>query len=141
MNEMIRALVKKYRTNCPFDIAGSLGIHIRYANLGATTKGLYYRKLRRRFIIIHNGLSPEWERYVCAHELGHDRLHKGISRFFMEEHSYFCPGKFEQQANRFAVLLLTEGYPPMVGEPMELYLPRIGLPREAALFFNPNSTI
>ncbi|WP_342419650.1 ImmA/IrrE family metallo-endopeptidase [Paenibacillus sp. FSL H8-0168] len=139
MNELIHKLVRKYRTNCPFDIAKALGIHIRYCDLGPTTKGLYYHKLRRRFIVIHNGLTPEWERFVCAHELGHDRLHKGISRFFMEEHSYFSPGKFEQQANRFAVLLLSEGKPPLADETLDHYLPRIGLPKETALFFNHKS--
>lgn len=135
MHEMIQKLVKKYRTNCPFEIARSLGIHIRYSDLGKTTKGLYFRKLRRRFIVLHNGLTPEWERFVCAHELGHDRLHKGISRFFLEEHSYFQPGKWERQANRFAVLLLSEGQPPHPGEPLDAYLPRIGLPREACMFW------
>ncbi|MDP4098998.1 ImmA/IrrE family metallo-endopeptidase [Paenibacillus sp. P96] len=135
MHEMIQKLVKKYRTNCPFDIARSLGIHIRYTDLGKTTKGLYFRKLRRRFIVLHNGLTPEWERYVCAHELGHDRLHKGISRFFLEEHSYFQPGKWERQANQFAVLLLSEGQPLLPGEPLDVYLPRIGLPREASKFW------
>ncbi|MCC3382105.1 ImmA/IrrE family metallo-endopeptidase [Paenibacillus farraposensis] len=138
MNELIHKLVRKYRTNCPFFIAKALGIHIRYCDLGSTTKGLYYHKLRRRFIVIHNGLTPEWERFVCAHELGHDRLHKGISRFFMEEHSYFAPGKFEQQANRFAVLLLSKGKPPQADETLEHYLPRIGLPKETALFFDHN---
>ncbi|WP_025685156.1 ImmA/IrrE family metallo-endopeptidase [Paenibacillus maysiensis] len=139
MNELIHKLVRKYRTNCPFDIAEALGIHIRYSDLGPATKGLYYRKLRRRFIVIHNGLTPEWERFVCAHELGHDRLHKGVSRFFMEEHSYFCPGKFEMQANRFAVLLLSEGQPPLTDETQEHYLSRIGLPKEAILFIDPKT--
>ncbi|MDR9855968.1 ImmA/IrrE family metallo-endopeptidase [Paenibacillus sp. VCA1] len=109
MDEIIRKLTRKYKTSCPFELARALGIHIRYTDLGKSTKGLYYRKLRRRFIVIHNQLSPEWQRFVCAHELGHDRLHKGINRFFLEEHSYFAPGKLERQANRFAILLLTAG--------------------------------
>ncbi|MDO7907171.1 ImmA/IrrE family metallo-endopeptidase [Paenibacillus sp. JX-17] len=130
MDDLIHRLVRKYRTNCPFELADALGIHIRYADLGSATKGLYFRKLRRRFIVIHNGLIPEWQRFVCAHELGHDRLHKGISRFFMEEHSYFRPGKLERQANRFAVALLGAGQPIESGEPLENYFMRIGIPRE-----------
>ncbi len=139
LNELIRRLIHKHRTNCPFDIASALGIHIRYSDLGKTTKGLYFRKLRRRFIVIHNDLTPEWERYVCAHELGHDRLHKGISRFFLEEHSYFQPGKWERQANHFAILLLSEGHPPLPDEPLNTYMSRIGLPQEVSVFWPPST--
>jgi hypothetical protein len=53
MDELIKRLVKKYKTNSPFELAAALGIHIRFMNLGEGTKGLYYRKLRRRFIVIH----------------------------------------------------------------------------------------
>ncbi|SFR02305.1 protein of unknown function [Paenibacillus sp. cl130] len=81
MNELIHKLVRKYRTNCPFDIAKALGIHIRYCDLGPTTKGLYYHKLRRRFIVIHNGLTPEWERFVCAHELDMTDCIKALAAF------------------------------------------------------------
>lgn len=82
MDELIKRLVKKYNTSSPFELAEALGIHIRFMHLGDGTKGLYYRKLRRRFIVIHNQLPLEWQRFVCAHELAHDRLHKGVNRFF-----------------------------------------------------------
>jgi Zn-dependent peptidase ImmA (M78 family) len=135
VDEIIRKLIRKYKTSCPFELAQALGIHIRYNDLGTSTKGLYYRKLRRRFIVIHNQLSPEWQRFVCAHELGHDRLHKGISRFFLEEHSYFAPGKFELQANRFAIQLLTSGTTIEHGESIQDYCLRNGIPPEMQHFF------
>ena len=131
MDKMISAMTRKYRTHCPFELARATGIHIRYADLGDTTKGLYFRKLRRRFIVIHNDLSLEWQRFVCAHELGHDRLHKGINRFFVEENSYFSPGKLERQANRFAIKLLSSASAPEQGESLECYYKRIGFPPEA----------
>ncbi|NRS20648.1 ImmA/IrrE family metallo-endopeptidase [Brevibacillus sp. HB1.4B] len=106
MKETIRKLVKRYKTNCPFIISRELGIHIRYADLGQSTRGIYYRKLRRRFIVIHSDLSLEWQRFVCAHELGHDRLHKGLGYYFLEQNTLVNPGKFERQANEFAVKLL-----------------------------------
>ncbi|GIO67828.1 ImmA/IrrE family metallo-endopeptidase [Paenibacillus cookii] len=130
VDEIIRKLTRKYKTSCPFELARALGIQIRYTDLGKSTKGLYYRKLRRRFIVIHNQLSPEWQRFVCAHELGHDRLHKGINRFFLEEHSYFAPGKLERQANRFAVLLLTAGVAIRQDETAEDVCRRSGIPPE-----------
>ncbi|WP_410515265.1 ImmA/IrrE family metallo-endopeptidase [Paenibacillus sp. BR2-3] len=133
MDELICNLIKKYKTNCPFELSRALGIHIRFMNLGEGTKGLYYRKLRRRFIVIHNELPLEWQRFVCAHELGHDRLHKGINRFFLEESSYFCPGKLERQANSFAVKLLLANSYPEPGESLEIYYSRIGIPPEITL--------
>ncbi|WP_433617417.1 ImmA/IrrE family metallo-endopeptidase [Paenibacillus cellulositrophicus] len=136
MDEMIRKLIRKYKTSCPFELSRSLGIHIRYLDLGKSTKGLYYRKLRRRFIVIHSELSPEWQRFVCAHELGHDRLHKGINRFFLEEHSYFAPGKLERQANRFAVGLLSAGTAILQGETAETYCKRVGIPPEMHTYIN-----
>ncbi|MNY45507.1 Metallopeptidase ImmA [compost metagenome] len=105
-------------------------------NLGQSTKGLYYRKLRRRFIVIHNELPLEWQRFVCAHELGHDRLHKGINRFFLEENSYFSPGKLERQANLFAIKLLSSGSSPEQDEPLLRYYLRIGIPPEVIFFLD-----
>ncbi|WP_106766835.1 ImmA/IrrE family metallo-endopeptidase [Paenibacillus faecalis] len=136
VQSLIQKLIKKYHTNCPFQLASALGIHIRYADLGKTTKGLYFRKLRRRFIVINSHLPSEWQRFVCAHELGHDRLHKGINRLFLEEHSFFCPGKLERQAHRFAITLLTADLTPMSEESMREYYLRAGIPQEMLYFFD-----
>lgn len=134
MDEIINKLIKKNKTNNPFELCKALGIHIRFINLGESTKGLYYRKLRRRFIVIHNELPIEWQRFVCAHELGHDRLHKGINRFFLEENSYFSPGKLERQANLFAIKLLSSGSSPEQDESLISYYLRIGIPPEVIFF-------
>lgn len=134
MDELINNLLKKHKTNCPFELSRALGIHIRFMNLGAVTKGLYYRKLRRRFIVIHNELPVEWQRFVCAHELGHDRLHKGINRFFLEESSYFSPGKLERQANLFALKLLSANTLPDQDESLNSYYLRIGIPPEVRFY-------
>lgn len=136
MDELIKRLVKKYNTNNPFELAGVLGIHIRFMDLGEGTKGLYYRKLRRRFIVIHNELPLEWQRFVCAHELAHDRLHKGVNRFFLEENSFFSPGKLERQANIFAVKLLSAGTSIEQDESLQSYYARIGIPAEVVFFLD-----
>lgn len=135
MEKMIRTLIRRHKTNCPFLISRELGIHIRFANLGKVTRGIYYRKLRRRFIVIHNNLCPNWQRFVCAHELGHDRLHRGISRFFLDENSFFQPGKFESQANRFAVHLLTAEDQLASGESIYEFCRRNGVPEEMLKFY------
>ncbi|PZE20113.1 ImmA/IrrE family metallo-endopeptidase [Paenibacillus xerothermodurans] len=135
MDDTIAKLTKRYKTNCPFTIARALGIHVRFHDLGQSTRGVYYRKLRRRLIVIHNELSAEWQRFVCAHELGHDRLHQGLSRFFLEEHSFFHPGKFERQANRFAVKLLTSTDTIGAEETVERFCTRHGIPGEMHQFY------
>lgn len=135
MNQLVNRLIRMTRTTDPFAMAEALGIHIRYMDLGKSTKGLYYRKLRRRFIVINEHLPEEWRSFVCAHELGHDRLHKGVNRFFIEEHSFFSAGKLERQANRFAMLLLTSNTEPIPGESFERFLLRSGIPAECVYFF------
>jgi len=134
MDDIIRKLIRKYATNNPFELARSLGITIWYRDLGRATRGLYIRKLRRRYIVIHESLDEPWRLFVCAHELGHDRLHPGFSRFWLDEHSFFHAGKFERQANKFAVRLLTAGDSPRYGESIGDFLRRNNVPPEMSKF-------
>lgn len=106
MYDKIIKLTKKFKSNDPFVIANGLNIHIRYARFEDGTRGLYYKTLRQRFIVLHEDLSEEWMKFVCAHEIGHDRLHPGLSRFWLDEHTLSNPGKYEREANQFAVNLL-----------------------------------
>lgn len=135
MDTMIRQLIKRFKTNDPFELAGYLNINVWFRDLGKSTRGLYVRKLRRRYIVIHEGLDDQWKRFVCAHELGHDRLHPGLSRFWLDEHSFFHAGKFERQANKFAIRLLTAGDSPKRGETISDFLRRNDIPPEMSKFF------
>ncbi|WP_438497111.1 ImmA/IrrE family metallo-endopeptidase [Paenibacillus sp. IHBB 3054] len=135
MQQIVKGLVQKFGTNDPFEIAEHLNIEIWYKDLGRGTRGIYIKKLWRRYIIIHEDLDESWERFICAHELGHARLHKGINRFFLDEHSFFHAGKFETQANRFAIALLTHGVIPDPDESRETYLHRCSVPFELHKFF------
>ncbi|AWP28756.1 ImmA/IrrE family metallo-endopeptidase [Paenibacillus sp. Cedars] len=130
MRELTTKLVKRHKTNCPFTIARELNINISFDDLGENTRGFYYRVLKRRYICIHKDLSDEWKRFVCAHELGHDRLHKGVSQFFVDEHSFFLPGKLERQANEFAVHLLLNGVALDENDTVTSLLARTGIPCE-----------
>jgi Zn-dependent peptidase ImmA (M78 family) len=130
LDHIIQKLVKKHKTNNPFEIARELNIMIRYVSMDEGTRGLYFRKLRRRFIVIDSGLDENWQRIVCAHELGHDRLHPGLSRFWIDEHTFFNSGKYERQANLFAIRLLTYNIEMLEGESQTSYLFRCGIPRE-----------
>ncbi|WP_436663595.1 ImmA/IrrE family metallo-endopeptidase [Alicyclobacillus acidoterrestris] len=126
----VKNLVKKYGTSCPFQIAAHLNINVRIKELPESVRGLYCRVLRRRFIVINNALPEQWQRFVCAHELGHDRLHRGLGYYFIEEHTLFHPGKFERQANMFAVQLLISGETPEEYESIESFYHRHDVPLE-----------
>ncbi|MFP4976348.1 ImmA/IrrE family metallo-endopeptidase [Paenibacillus sp. CN-4] len=135
MDEKVRALTRRFNTSCPFELAERLNIEVWFCDLGRNTRGMYYRKIRRRFIAIHSGLSEPWRKFVCAHELAHDRLHPGISQFFLDDHSFFNAGKYERQANYFAVKLLTANAEPEIGETQEQFLLRCSIPPELHKLF------
>ena len=80
--------------------------------------------------MIDSNLSEEWQRIVCAHELAHDRLHAGLNGFWIDEHTFFDAGKYERQANVFAVKLLTYSAIQEYEETHEAYLLRCGVPRQ-----------
>lgn len=135
MKLKVRKLVQKFETNDPFIIAKGLNIMVRYADLDETTRGFYVRMIRRRFIVINKNIDEIWQRFVCAHELGHDRLHPGINRFWLDEHSFYHPGKYERQANEFAIRLLTSGdFPQKDDSIIELFI-RNGIPEEMLQYY------
>jgi Zn-dependent peptidase ImmA (M78 family) len=60
-------------------------------------------------IIINCDLDEWLKRYVCAHELGHAVLHPDINTGFLKKHTLFPIGRFEREANEFAINLLLYG--------------------------------
>jgi Zn-dependent peptidase ImmA (M78 family) len=135
VQQSIQKLIRRFGTNDPFVIAKGLHISIRFADLGPSTRGLYFRKLRHRVIFIHEHLDEQWQRFVCAHELGHDRMHPGFSRFWLDEQSFFNVWKFERQANKFAVRLLTAGDRLSLEDSIGEFLRRNGVPEEMKNFY------
>lgn len=131
MEELIRKLVRTHKTNCPFKLAQRHNIKVWFEDLPADVRGFHLRKLRRRYIAINNNLSYEWQRFVCAHELGHDRIHKeSLGYYFIKQNTLFNPGRYERQANEFAVKLLTSGEERYEDETDETYCARNGVPRD-----------
>jgi len=98
-------LIKKYKTNNPYQIAKLKNIEIQYADLG-NTLGFYFHDSRIKFININNNLSTEMQRFVCAHELGHAILHPRSNTPFLKKNTFFSIDKIEVEANTFAVELL-----------------------------------
>ena len=102
----VKNLVKKYNTRNPYELADYLKIEIRLTSLPLHIHGFHDHVLRRKFIVINSELEPYKQRQTCAHELGHALLHKGWGYYFMIEHTFFSPGRFEREANEFAWQLL-----------------------------------
>ncbi len=99
------ALVRRYQTRDPFEIAGALGFLVIRTHLRGI-RGFYQHLKRCCIIYIDDSLSPHEARFVCAHEIGHAVLHRGYNRIFMEQHTFFQTRRYEVEADRFAVDLL-----------------------------------
>ena len=73
-------LVRRYGTRDPFEIAKALGIEVLFCDNFGTLKGMYRVIKRNRFIFINQDLSEKMQRIVCAHEIGHDQLHRHFAK-------------------------------------------------------------
>jgi len=109
-----KRLIKKHKTNNPFDIAFGENIIISFENLGSV-RGFYNKYVRQKFIHINNNMDECNQLFTCCHEMGHAILHPDASTPFLRQSTYFSVDKLEQEANMFAAELLIsdtdlEGY-------------------------------
>ena len=102
-----RRLVEEYDTRDPYELAEAVGAEVVFADLGAL-KGMYTYIQNNRFIVINEQLDDETARIVCAHELGHDQLHRDFVKdsFLRETVLYDLKNRTEYEANVFAAELL-----------------------------------
>lgn len=98
-------LARKYGTRDPFTIADELGLIVIFAPL-VDMRGFQQSAKRRRFIYINDELDEQQQRLVCAHELAHHLLHKGMNRIFMDQNTYIVTKRYENEANQFALELI-----------------------------------
>ena len=104
--ECANSLADRFCTRDPFELADALGIILRRKNLGSL-QGLYFLAEDQPYILINEGLCAEKQRMICAHELGHDQLHRALCDAVFSEHTLFDrSGKPEIEANLFAADLL-----------------------------------
>lgn len=105
IKQCVQKLSMRFSSYDPFYIAKQMGIRILYHPLGATL-GYCTTSRRSRFIILNQNCPEELLPFVCAHELGHSILHKGINTPFLKKNTLFSVDKIEMEANTFAVELL-----------------------------------
>jgi Zn-dependent peptidase ImmA (M78 family) len=105
----VHALKKRFDTHDPFRIAKGLGIIVWFRDIGDMKGCCRYFK-RNQYIIINHNLLSELQWVICAHELGHCRLHPelmkggGLQEFMMMD----MTARPEREANDFASILLLD---------------------------------
>ena len=103
-------LVKRCGTRDPFEIAADIGVEVMFCDNFGPLKGMYRVIKRNRFIFINNQLSEQMQRIVCAHELGHDQLHRNLAKDnpLREFMLYDMTTKPEYEANIVAAEILLD---------------------------------
>lgn len=109
IHKMAQSLVEKSGSRNPFVIADSNSIIIKYINDFKTLKGMYMIIKRNRFIFVNTNLPEGIQKVVCAHEIGHDMLHKDyIEGAFHETALFDTKNTFEYEANMFAAEIMID---------------------------------
>jgi len=105
-----KALAARCGTRDPFAIAAQLGIEVLHVGSLKRLKGMYRVIKGVRFIILNENNTPQIDRIVCAHELGHDQLHRPLARAqtLQEFMLYDMATRPEYEANLFAANLLLD---------------------------------
>lgn len=89
-----------------FETAENAGVKVWYRPLGGL-KGFYICENGIRYIVINEELKGAIKAVVCAHELGHDMLHRELSVGGIRENTLFLNNdKTEREANLFAACVL-----------------------------------
>lgn len=110
INREVEKLIKKYKTNDPFELIDCLGINLLFKSDLGELKGFYYITHREKYIVINSSLHKREQLLVAAHELGHDRLHRHLAKVspLKDFMIYDMVGHAEYEANMFASELLIE---------------------------------
>lgn len=105
IKNIVQKISNRVSSHNPFEIADSLNIRVLYLPLGNTLG--YFTKFRRfKFIILNENCPENLLPFVCAHELGHSILHRGVNTPFLKRNTLFSVDRIEKEANTFAVELL-----------------------------------
>lgn len=103
-------LIRRFGTRDPLQIADGLGINLLYCSDFGRLKGMYRVIKRNRFIFLNEDLDEKMTRIVCAHELGHDQLHRALARdtSLQEFMLYDMTTVLEYEANIVAANILLD---------------------------------
>lgn len=106
IKEKVNQLKERYKTDCPFQLAEHLKVHVMYHNLHPEINGYYKYDRRNQYIVINDNLDRYGKRFTCCHELGHAILHPRVNTPLMRRDTFLSVDKTEREANRFAAELM-----------------------------------
>lgn len=103
-------MVKQTGTRNPMKIASEIGVMLRYSEKLDKLLGLYTYRWKHRIILLNDKMEEIMARMVCAHELGHDALHRDIAKGDgLKEFVLFnMKDTTEYEANAFAAHLIID---------------------------------
>lgn len=103
-------LVKRCGSRDPFEIAEQIGVKVLLCEDFSSLKGMYRVIKRNRFIFLNQDLDESMLRIVCAHELGHDQLHRKMAKThpIQEFMLYDMQSRPEYEANIVAAEILLD---------------------------------
>lgn len=103
-------IVKRTGTNDPMKKAPEIGVLLRHSEELDKLLGLYTYRWKHRIILLNDKMDEVMARMVCAHELGHDTLHRDLAKGDgLKEFVLFnMKDTTEYEANAFAAHLLID---------------------------------
>lgn len=107
MNEMalVDKLIKKYKTNNPFELCDDLDFMVLEVPLTGV-RGFYQYYKSNNLVYINLDLPEQVKKFVCAHELGHALMHKDTNAIYLDTRTFLKTSLYERQANQFAMNLI-----------------------------------
>ena len=103
-------IVKQTGTRNPMKITSDIGVMLRYSEELDKLLGLYTYRWKHRIILLNEKMDEIMARMVCAHELGHDALHRDLAKGDgLKEFVLFnIKDTTEYEANAFAAHLIID---------------------------------
>ena len=105
IKNIVRKLIKKYKTTDPFMLAKELNVILLYVPL-KDVNGFYHYYKRNHLIYLSDTLSEVECRRVLAHELGHLILHHKVNAIALNTQTSLITQRYENEADIFASELL-----------------------------------
>jgi len=135
ISDEIKKIIKKHGTTSAIELTKLCGCNIIYTDLDEDMLGFTVTNNRCNTIVIHNDLEEHIQTFVILHELGHVRLHKGISTpFFKRINGNNYIPKIEKEANEFAFAILCKDIENVNNMTVYEKLDFLGLPYELERF-------
>ncbi|MEK5521874.1 ImmA/IrrE family metallo-endopeptidase [Heyndrickxia sp. FSL W8-0423] len=106
IKQRVKKLIKKFKTNNPYDLANYLNINLLELNLHKDILGFYKYEKKTKWIVLNSNSNEDEKYFTCCHELGHGVLHARFNTPHLRRDTMFSISKFEREANLFAVELM-----------------------------------